>query len=278
MTITTHPDPLIFDIARASFVDGPGVRTTVFFKGCPLCCPWCHNPESQDYKVQTFFSPEDCIQCGNCENGKDCFTLARQDIGKRYPAKQLAELILQDKPYYETSGGGVTFSGGEALSFIGYLSRVMPILKAQNIHIAVQTCGYFDFDQFALTLLPHIDVIYFDFKIMDNEAHTRLLGKSNQLILENFVQLLLHDILVVPRIPLIPNFVATPENLDALAGFFLKHNVRQCEFLYYHPGLKEKLFRLNRKPDENLPEKSVSMAENRAWIDYFKQKIRGREA
>ncbi|SDU28427.1 radical SAM protein [Desulfobacula phenolica] len=271
--ITTGPEPLIFDIARGSFVDGPGVRTTVFFKGCPLSCPWCHNPESQNYEMETMFFPEDCIHCGNCTKGKKCFALARRNIGKTYSPERLASLVLQDKHYYETSGGGVTFSGGESLGFIDYISRVILLLKKEQIHIAVQTCGYFDFNEFVLKILPNIDLIYFDFKIMDNEIHKRLLGKSNHLILENFRQLLEHDISVLPRIPLIPHFVANKENLAAIADFFLKYRVKHCEFLYYNPGSREKMIRLNRKPHENLSDKPVSMAENRAWIDYFKQKI-----
>ena len=104
--------PLIFDIARGSFEDGPGVRTTVFFKGCPLSCPWCHNPESQSYKRETMFYPEDCIGCKNCETGKACFTLARRTVGQVYTPEELVEIILEDKPFYDESGGGVTLSGG----------------------------------------------------------------------------------------------------------------------------------------------------------------------
>jgi len=274
MNIEGGKDPLIFDIARSSFVDGPGVRTTVFFKGCPLSCPWCHNPESQSYKEEIMHFPEDCIHCGNCEKGKDCFTLARRIIGKHYFPEQLAKIILEDKSYFKASGGGVTFSGGEALSFIGYLSRVLPILKNQNIHTAIQTCGYFDFNQFVLDIAHNIDVIYFDFKIMDNDIHQQFLGKSNHVILDNFVNLLQHNITVVPRIPLIPNFVATEKNLDALAEFFLEHKVKYCEFLYYNINSQEKLARLKREPVKGLSEKSVPMAENRAWIDYFKHKMK----
>ncbi len=274
MMIDPCQDPLIFDIAKASFVDGPGVRTMVFFKGCPLSCPWCHNPESQSYKEEIMHFPEDCIHCGNCEKGKDCFTLARRMVGKRYSPEQLAKIILEDKPYFNASGGGVTFSGGEALGFIGYLSRVLSILKKQNIHIAVQTCGYFDFNQFALNISQHIDLIYFDFKIMDNDIHHSLLGKSNHVILENFVKLLELNISVVPRIPLIPHFIANKKNLDALAKFFSEHKVKHCEFLYYNINVREKSIRLNREPAENLPEKPVSMADNRAWIDYFRNRVR----
>ncbi|MDH3349209.1 MAG: radical SAM protein [Desulfobulbaceae bacterium] len=273
MILKTNQDPLIFDIARGSFVDGPGVRTTVFFKGCPLTCPWCHNPEAQGYATETMFFPENCIGCNNCKKGKECFTLARRTIGKNYSPNQLVEIILEDKAYYESSGGGVTFSGGEALSFINYLSQVIPALKKEKIHIAVQTCGYFNFDSFKRKIFPSIDLIYYDFKIMDKERHKQVLGKSNRTILNNFKHLLEYDIPVIPRIPLIPHFVATKHNLNALAQFFSVHKVKNCEFLYYNPGALEKLARLNRKPDPRLPDKPVSTSENQAWIDYFTQQF-----
>ena len=274
MTRGNHFNPLIFDIARSSFVDGPGVRTTVFFKGCPLACPWCHNPESQSYSQETLYFPEHCIECGNCEQEEPCFTGARRTVGKSYSPEELVRIILQDLPYFRASGGGVTFSGGEALGFTRYLSRVIPVLKRADIHIAVQTCGHFNFDDFSKDLLPFIDLVYFDLKIMDDEIHKQILGKSNRRILENFVRLLDLDIRLVPRIPLIPNYIATRKNLAALADFFSTHGIRQCEFLYYHPGGRDKLIRLKKQPCKNLPEHAVTMDENEAWISYFKEKMK----
>ncbi len=265
--------PLIFDIVKGSFCDGPGVRTTIFMKGCPLACPWCHNPESQSYDQETMFFPEKCIGCGNCEKGKECFTFAQQTIGKRYSSDQLADIALQDRAYYESSGGGVTFSGGEPLGFINFLTQVISILKKKKIHVAVQTCGYFDFRSFERNLISSIDLIYFDLKIMDENNHKHMLGKSNRTILDNFKQLLEHNIPVVPRIPLIPHFVATRDNIDALARFLSVHKVKHCEFLYPNLGYQEKLARLNRKPDARLPDKTVNISDNKAWIDYFTQKI-----
>lgn len=262
-------DPLIFDIARGSFEDGPGVRTTVFFKGCPLSCPWCHNPESQRYGVDTMFYPEDCIGCKNCENDKPCFTLARRTVGQSYSPDQLIRMLLADKPFYDESNGGVTFSGGEAFSFPRYLSRVLPALKAHKIHVAVQTCGYFDFAAVS-PLLPHIDLIYFDFKIMDCDTHEKWLGKPNTRLLENFEKLRNSGTGIRPRIPLIPGFVATRENLGHLARFFSLHGIRHCEFLFYNPGGQEKRMRLNREPCETLPDKPPSESQNTAWIDFFK--------
>lgn len=273
MTGVKYSDPLIFDIAKSSFVDGPGVRTTVFFKGCPLCCPWCHNPESQSYIQETMFFPEHCIQCGNCKQAKPCFTRARQVVGRTYSPEQLVRIILADLTYFKTSGGGVTFSGGEAMGFTRYLFNVIPLLKKRDIHIAVQTCGYFNFDHFAEKVLSCTDIVYFDFKIMDDADHQRILGRSNRRILGNFTRLLDFDIQLVPRIPLIPHYIANKKNLASLAGFFAIHGIRQCEFLYYHPGGREKLIRLKKQPCRHLPEKAVSMDKNKAWITYFKEKM-----
>lgn len=264
--------PLIFDIARGSFEDGPGIRTTVFFKGCPLSCPWCHNPESQSYNMETMFFPEECIGCKNCENDKTCFTLARRIIGQPYSPEQLINILMEDKPYYDESGGGVTFSGGEALSFPQYLSQVMPVLKEHKIHVAIQTCGYFNFHDVS-TLLPYIDLIYFDFKIMDCDSHEKWLGKPNTLILENFKKMLDYDICIVPRIPLVPEFVATRDNLGSLASFFQLHNIKHCEFLFFHSGGREKLIRLNREPGSEPLQKPFSESKNMAWINYFNGRI-----
>lgn len=273
----SRKQPLIFDIARGAFDDGPGVRTTVFFKGCPLSCPWCHNPESQSYEQETMFFPEECIGCNNCENGKPCFTLAKRTAGRRYSPDRLIQILLEDRPFYDESKGGVTFSGGEAFSFPHYLLQILPELKVQNIHVAVQTCGYFDFSAVS-SLLPYIDLLYFDFKIYDCSAHEKWLGKPNTLILENFRKLLKSNIRIIPRIPLIPGFVATRKNLGQLAHFFAFHKLKCCEFLFYHPGGREKSIRLNKEPCSTLPERPLPRSENNAWIEFFINYISKQEA
>lgn len=226
---------LIFDIARGSFVDGPGIRTTVFFKGCPLNCPWCHNPESKSYTKEQTFDEDYCISCGNCNVGNKCFTDAKQEIGKFYPPEDLIEIIIKDKPYYDASNGGVTFSGGEALSFIPYLATILPTLKQEGIHIAFQTCGYFNYQEFDMHIRPYINLIFFDFKIFNKIDHLKILGKSNKIILENFEKLLGSKIKIIPRIPLIPQYIATEENLKSIAIYLKKNGIQECEFIYYNP-------------------------------------------
>ncbi|MBI4688996.1 MAG: glycyl-radical enzyme activating protein [Nitrospirae bacterium] len=172
--------PLIFDIHGFSLDDGPGIRTTVFLKGCPLSCIWCHNPESWSPKVQIAFYPELCIGCGECVTAcpaeatamslRDrinrerctccgncaaiCPPTALKIVGNYYPPDELAERLLKNRSFYQTSGGGVTFSGGEPTLHVSYLEDVMRYLKAEGIHIVVQTSGMFDLDIFISNLLP----------------------------------------------------------------------------------------------------------------------------
>ncbi len=265
-----RPEPLVFNIVRGSFSDGPGVRTTVFFKGCPLKCPWCHNPESQRYEAEVMHFPELCIGCRNCRSGRPCYTFARKEVGTPFSPEALALELIKDKAYYEASGGGVTFSGGEALSFIEYLAEVTRFLKRKNISIAVQTSGFFHYQEFEKRLLNDIDLVLFDLKIMDGDRHHRVIGKSNHLILENFKKLNAAGIKILPRVALIPHYVATKENLKAIADFLFEQHAPGCEFLYYNPAAGEKLERLGRKKDPNLQEKPVPPEKNQEWIRYFK--------
>ncbi len=223
---------LIFDIAKCSFVDGPGIRTTVFFKGCPLDCPWCHNPESKSYFKEQVFYKDNCISCGNCDVGKKCFNNARRIIGQVYSPEDLLHLILEDKVYYDSSKGGVTFSGGEALSFLPYLSIILPKLQKERVHTAVQTCGYFDYAKFESSVETYINLIYFDIKIFDRETHEKVLGKSNKSILENFERLLSTRIKIVPRIPLIDGYTATRKNIREIARYLKQFSVEGCEFIF----------------------------------------------
>lgn len=238
--------PLIFDIARGSFEDGPGIRTVIFFKGCPLQCSWCHNPESQSPDPELFFDPDYCIQCGNCNTG--CNTLARRSIGKYYAPEELAGIIVRDKVFYETSGGGVTFSGGEPLLFIDYLRQVAEIIKQETISIAIETCGYFDFHEFDTKLMPLVDLIFYDLKLMNREMHCQYTGKSNELIIANFKKLLNCKQNLIPRTPLVPGITDTDENLAQLAGLMAELQINNHCFLPFNSAGTEKKRRL--KPIE----------------------------
>ena len=263
--------PLIFDIVKGSFVDGKGIRTVVFFKGCPLSCSWCHNPESQSMEQETSFYSEKCIGCGNCTEGKDCFTLARKRLGVYHTPEELIGIIMTDEIYYHTSGGGVTLSGGEPLIFPEYLAEILPRLHAGGIDIAVQTSGYFDFDECGKKVLPYIKTVYFDLKLMDSSLHLRYTGKSNSVILKNFERLIkIGHIDVIPRMVLIPGITASYENLGLLAEFLLKYKSGKCEFLAYHPSGTDKLKALGKKPPDDIPDMPLKNDLQEEYIMRFK--------
>lgn len=242
--------PLIFDIARGSYEDGPGLRTVVFFKGCPLKCAWCQNPESQNPEPELMFYPERCIKCGNC--AVQCYTRARQTVGQYYSPETLTKLIARDKLFYETSSGGVTFSGGEPLLHTQYLSCVCPLLKGENIHMAVETCGFFDYETFRNSILPYIDLYLFDVKIMDPVKHIEFTGKSNELILRNLLNLIEAGKNVIVRTPLIPGITGSEENLSQIREFLVCHRIEKHVLLPYNPGGEEKMKFLGVRQDFSL--------------------------
>ncbi len=259
---------MIFDIAMGSFEDGPGVRTVVFFKGCPLRCAWCQNPESQALEKETFYYPERCIDCGNCDVA--CYSNVRMDVGRRFTPRELARVILQDKTYFKNSSGGVTFSGGEPLLFIDYLRETAALLKREKIHIAIETSGFFDYRAFEEKLLPYIDLMLYDIKLMDPEVHKKHTGKSNQIILGNLQRLLHTDVEILPRIPLVPGFTATRENLSAIARYLKRLKIEACVLLPYNPSGREKCIRLGKEKPMDVSEKPMTMEEEKRWIAFFK--------
>lgn len=198
--------PLIFDIRRFALDDGPGIRTTVFFKGCPLACAWCHNPESQNPAAEIAFRGEICIECGECREicpqgaihqpgttrierqrcdacgrcAEHCPTTALRLVGEPIGVEALLEALIRDRLFYETSGGGVTFSGGEPTIHADFLADILPRLRRHGIHITLQTCGHFDSDCFRRLLLPHLDLIHYDLKLADPALHRRHTGRSEE--------------------------------------------------------------------------------------------------
>jgi pyruvate formate lyase activating enzyme len=265
--------PLVFDIARGSFSDGPGVRTVVFLKGCPLRCVWCQNPESQRTEQEIFTFPERCIGCGDCDRDLECIAKARRPVGRYLSPNELAETILQDKPYFDTSNGGVTFSGGEPLLFVSYLREVLVMLKAAGIHAAIETSGHFDGDAFETHLARYVDLVYYDLKIYDSDAHVKYTGRSNRLILENLRRLLDLGLHVVPRIPLIPGHTATEENLFGLADHLADLRLTEVEFLFYNPGGQDKLARLGREAPHDAVLERLSTDEQQRLIRLFERRF-----
>lgn len=220
---------LVTDIQGFSVHDGPGLRTTVFFKGCPMKCVWCHNPECISYEKEVMQYPEKCIGCGMCESG--CYSGAKVICGKEMTAVEIFERILLDKPYYGTDGG-VTFSGGEALSYPEILKEIIPLCKKEGIGTAIETALYL-YDE---EILSSVDLVMADFKIWDDAAHKKYTGVSNERIKENFRRL---DALGVPfivRTPLIPEITDSIENITSIRNFVKDFkNIIKYELLDYNP-------------------------------------------
>lgn len=279
--------PLIVHIKTGSTEDGPGIRSTVFFKGCPLHCTWCQNPEAMDPQVEIGFYPQCCIGCFDCEEvcpegailkGEDqridralctrcgkcaevCPGKAIRRIGRYYERDELLEALLRDRVFYEVSGGGVTLSGGEPTLWPEYAGELLKGLKQEGIHTALQTCGHFDYDLFKEKLLPWVDLIMYDIKLIKSEEHLRCTGRDNQKILENFTRLLNGPAQMLPRIPLIPGFTASEENLEGISSFLKDRSVRTCSLLPYNP--------LGLSKWESLGKKRPALPD--AWMETSQQ-------
>lgn len=216
---------IVFDIKEFGVHDGPGLRTTVFLKGCPLRCRWCHNPEGLSLKPQLSFRRNGCLQCGLCRRGCDhpdcqpfgrCLHICPQGllsiVGKEYTPNQLAERLLRNKTFLET-GGGVTFSGGEPLLQADFLLKTADLLP--KIHLAIETSGYAPTETFQ-RVIERMDLIYLDLKLADETAHRQYTGASNKPIIENLELLRRSGKECIIRTPLIPGITDTPENLQSL--------------------------------------------------------------
>lgn len=266
--------PLILDIKGNCLDDGPGIRSVVFFKGCPLSCVWCHNPESKDPGIEISFDPSLCVACGTCmdictqkalaketpgfinrDNCSLCFdcvstcpSTALEQVGKPMDIDEILKIVLRDKPFFDTSGGGVTFSGGEPALFTGFLGQTARAFKKKGIHVLVETCGQFNAPAFDTSVYPHLDLIYFDIKLMNPLAHKRYCGQSNTTILDNFRSLYRRyrqgGVKVVPRTPLIPGITDTPENISAIISLYKEEKVTTTRLLSYHPLWQDKMTKL----------------------------------
>ena len=231
---------LIADIQRASIHDGDGVRTTVFFKGCPLSCKWCHNPECISFEKEILYYPEKCIHCGMCDKG--CFSGARVVCGKSMTADEVLSEIMLDVPYYGDTGG-VTFSGGEPFAQGKFLNACIDKCKENGINCAVETSLiYFDEEIF-----KKLDFVMADLKIWDSDLHKKYTGAGNEKIIENFENLNKLNIPIIARTPVIPEI---NQGIDKISAFSKTlPNVRKYELLPYHPLGNSKRKALGQKAD-----------------------------
>jgi pyruvate formate lyase activating enzyme len=267
----------------------------VFFKGCPLRCTFCHSPETQDPRVEIAFTPEQCILCGSCADAcpqgvidlefpgrilRDrcirCGTCASicpgkglRIIGTYYSVENLAEILLRDLPFYRHSGGGVTFSGGECTMYPDYLEPLLKHLKTKEVHLTLETSGYFDYNTFRQRILPYLDLIYYDIKIADPKVHTRYVGKPNQKILNNLQRLLQEKgVEVHPRIPLVPDITTTRDNLSAIVDLLCEAGAEDVSLLPYNPLGIEMAVSLGRSRP-HLPELFMTPDEERETREIF---------
>jgi pyruvate formate lyase activating enzyme len=258
---------VIFDIKRYSIHDGPGIRTTIFLKGCPLSCWWCHNPESQSAFSEVIYRPDRCIGCGACEAvcpvgaialtqrgyvadpdrctgcgecARVCPAEAREMIGRVVNVEDILKEIEKDVLFFDESGGGVTFSGGEPLSQPGFLGEILKACRESDIHTVVDTCGFAPREAFE-KIEPFVRLFLFDLKIMDPEIHRNFTSVSNELILSNLQWLSDQGAKVIIRIPVIPGVNDNEENMEATGKFLAGLPSRpEVNLLPYHASAREK--------------------------------------
>lgn len=272
---------MVFNTQKFCVHDGPGIRTTVFLKGCPLNCIWCHNPESQSYEKEMMFSKDKCTSCGTCEkkcsndaikviqaeveNNKEKCTLcgdcidfcvknAREIAGREYKMGELIKIIEKDRTFYEQSGGGVTFSGGEAMAQIDSLEEIVKKCKERGISVAIDTCGYAPFSSYE-RILDYVDLFLYDIKLMDTGLHKKYTGKGNELIMENLVKLSERGANINLRLPLIQGINIDDKNIQSIIDFVKPLRISMVNLLPYHDIARDKYSKLNRDYKQETMEK-----------------------
>ena len=267
---------MVFDIKRYAIHDGPGIRTTVFLKGCLLNCPWCHNPEGKAREQEFMWWKERCIRCRDCENActkgvisfsddvwlldkakcdlcgacaDACHSDALKLAGKKMTVAEVMKEIEKDTPFYDESGGGVSLSGGEPLLQQDFSDNLLKACKEIGIHTAVDTCGHASSDVL-LEISEHTDLFLYDLKVINDEKHEKLTGMSNKLILNNLKELSNGGGKTVVRFPLIPGVNDDGKDILELGEFVASlSNVKEISILPYHKAGVEKSRRLGRRTD-----------------------------
>ena len=284
----------IFDIKHFAVYDGPGIRTTVFLKGCPLHCLWCHNPEGISRQPQLVFTPQKCIGCGNCVevcprgvhqfvNGQHlidrkrcvvsgncvegCYAGALELAGRQVTVEEVMEEVLRDGPFFETSGGGMTLSGGEPLAQYSFTRALLRAAKSEGMHTTLDTSGFAPWRRLE-GLLSYTDLVLYDQKHMDSERHMALTGVPNERIQDNLRRLDAAGQPIWIRIPLIPGQNDEDSNYHALGQFLssLKH-IERVEILRYHRFAESKYEHLGLDyPLQGLETPTEEEAESRRQI------------
>jgi pyruvate formate lyase activating enzyme len=288
---------VVFDIKKFSIHDGPGIRTTIFFKGCPLSCQWCHNPESQALGPERIFRENRCIQCGMCltvckqgaisQNGNGiiitdsekctlcgtcteiCYAEAREIVGREMTMAQVMAEIEKDIAFYDESGGGVTFSGGEPLLQRDFLLALLQACREKEIHTAVDTSGFASWQTFD-RIRPYVDLFLYDLKLMDDARHQKFTGVSNELILQNLQMLSQGGHNIILRVPIIPGINDDDEHIRRIGAFAVAlPQLNQVDILPYHHIGADKYQRLHKAYE--LPEIQSPSAERMSEIAHVLQ-------
>ncbi|STW97669.1 [formate-C-acetyltransferase]-activating enzyme [Kluyvera ascorbata] len=237
----------IFNIQRYSLNDGQGIRTVVFFKGCPHSCPWCANPESMSPKMETVRRESKCLHCATClQDADECPSGAWEHIGRDVTLESLEREVLKDEVFFRASGGGVTLSGGEVLMQAEFATRFLQRLKQWGIRTAIETAG----DTSPRRLLPLAqasDEVLFDLKIMDCAQARQVLSMNQPRVLENFRLLVTEGIKVIPRLPLIPGYTLSTENVAQILAFLAPLPVEEVHLLPFHQYGEPKYSLLERE-------------------------------
>ena len=289
----------ITNIQKFSVHDGDGIRTSVFFKGCPLRCQWCHNPETRRYEREMQYDPEKCTGCGACakicpsqaitmKDGRPvldrkactlcgkcenfCPAGIREVVGREYTVKELVKELMKDQIFYEDSGGGVTFSGGEVMTMdMEYLLAAAKELKKQDVTLTIDTCGHVPYEKFQ-AILPYVDTFLYDIKVMDSQRHKQYMGVDNKLILENLVRLARDGARIYIRIPVIKEVNGNEKNMKETIAFLKEHDIHppQINLLPYHDtgsGKYPKLDMEYKGTDLHAPEREEMEGFVRLFVD-----------
>ncbi len=275
----------IFNIQRFSINDGQGIRTAVFFKGCPLRCQWCHNPESQKITPELLYSGDKCVSCRKCElvceNGVHIFgekhILVRENCvfckkcvsvcpvsaldiaGKTISSDEVIKTVLRDKIFFDESGGGITLSGGEPFLQFDFMLEILKKAKENSLDTAVETCGFTETEKM-LEAAEYIDTFLFDYKLTDPVLHKKYTGADNKKILENLKALNERGSRIILRCPVIPGVNDTDEHFRGIAETAeAAENITAVEIAPYHELGLSKLSRMGKKNENpfTVPEKAT---------------------
>ena len=265
----------LFNVQRFSTEDGPGIRTTLFFKGCPLKCPWCHNPEGLRSDPELLWQENNCLHCDDCIRAcrqeaiysehdgfhiheskcqacfsciEACPTGSRCRIGTTYSVEGLLDGVLRDRAFYQTSGGGITLSGGEPLLHHAFLRRFLPLCRAESLNIALDTSG-FGPASWLEPLLDDVQLVLFDLKMLDPEKHQRIVGMPLEMVLASLDRVIARKLPIWVRTPVIPGYTADRDNIRAIARFAHTHipTLQRFDLLSFS-NLCSAKYRAQRKP------------------------------